>query len=136
MPATSIPLRVLVVDDEKVCTDFLTEILKSWGCTVRGVYQGEDGVAAAAQFQPDVILLDLAMPRMDGYACIRELYAKACLSETAVFAVTGHADDEHRKQAMQAGFDEFLVKPVDLKHLEQLLRREIGMKTDQPLSLE
>jgi CheY-like chemotaxis protein len=136
MPTPSIPLRVLVVDDEKVCTDIMTEILTCWGCTVRGVYQGEDGLMAAAEFQPDVILLDLAMPRMDGYACIRELYAKACLSETAVFAVTGFGDEEHRKQAMQAGFDEFLAKPVDLKQLEKLLRREVGMKTDQKPRVE
>lgn len=121
-------LRVLVVDDDRDCADSMAELLQCWGCTVRIAYQGEDGVAAAATFQPDVILLDLAMPRLSGYDCARAVFAQAGRWDTAVFAVTGYGDEHHRAQAMFAGFDEYLVKPVDPQELERLLRLELSFK--------
>lgn len=123
----TLTLRVLVVDDDHDCADSTGELLRCWGCVVRVAYEGEDGLAAAAVFRPDVILLDLAMPRLSGYECVRSLYAQGG-PRTVVFAITGYGDEAHRTQALFAGFDEYLVKPVDPQELLRLLRLEQTMK--------
>jgi DNA-binding response OmpR family regulator len=118
----------LVIDDDRDCADSTAELLRCWGCTVWVAYHGEDGISAAVTFRPDVILLDLAMPRLDGYECIRAVSAMAGPSGAVVFAVTGYGDETHRTRALFAGFDEFLVKPVDPAELERLLRLELALR--------
>jgi CheY-like chemotaxis protein len=72
-------------------------------------------------FQPDVILIDVGLPVMDGYELVRRLRADAGLASVRLIAVTGYGRESDRRRALEAGFDEHLVKPVDLDRLQRIL---------------
>jgi len=86
----------------------------------------ENGVAAlqaARRLQPDVILLDLGLPRMDGFEVARQLRADAAFRDVLIIAVTGFASEDDRKRSREVGIDHHLVKPADPAFIESLLRR-------------
>jgi CheY-like chemotaxis protein len=84
-----------------------------------------DAVAIAAEFLPEVVLLDIGLPGMDGYEVARTLRAMPAMAGAFLIAMTGYASPEDQLAAEQAGFDEHLVKPVDLDTLRKWLRRRI-----------
>src|SRR5436305_13643169 len=88
-------LRVLVIDDNRDAADSLVILLGVWGYAARAAYRGPDGLAAAAEFRPQVIFLDLAMPGLDGYACARALRRQADQYGVLIVALTGYADRPH-----------------------------------------
>jgi CheY-like chemotaxis protein len=114
-------LSVLIVDDCPDTSHCLSMLLKRWGHDVRVVYDGAAALEMAGVHRPDVLLVDIAMPVMDGYCLAQELRKQPCFKDTLLIAVTGYADDLHRALGTEAGFDIYLVKPVGASLLKQLL---------------
>jgi CheY-like chemotaxis protein len=116
-------MRVLVVDDDYDTTECMRLLLEHWGHDVHVANEGGVAVAQAPVFKPDLMLVDLAMPDVDGLQVARQVRQASELGHTSLVAVTGYADATHREQALTAGFDECLVKPLPLEQLLALLER-------------
>ncbi len=116
-------LRVLLADDNVDAADTMSAVLEMSGHAVRTVYSGQEALDLAAAFAPDVMLLDIGMPGMSGYELAQRLRADGRYANTILVALTGWGSESDRVQAMQAGFDHHLTKPVDHHALEPLLRR-------------
>jgi len=114
-------LRVLVADDDRDTTDVLSILVKMWGHDVRQAYDGATAFDLAFAYRPDVLLLDLAMPGMDGCHLARQLRRQSRFDDALLVAVTGYGDEAHRLLGEEAGFDLYLVKPVEPETLEKLL---------------
>ena len=116
--------RVLVADDDRDTVDTLSALVALWGHDVRVAYGGGAVLEVALAFQPDVLLLDVAMPKPDGCYVAQQLRRDASFEGTLLVAITGYADEAHRLLGEEAGFDHYLVKPVDPSTVEWLLLRE------------
>jgi len=115
------PLRILIVDDHEDSAEMLSMLLTGKGHTTRMALDGTAALAVAAAFQPHLGLLDLNLPDMSGYELAQQLRAVPGLSHIRLVAVTGHGSDTHRAKARAAGFNEHLLKPVDLDVMDALL---------------
>jgi PAS domain S-box-containing protein len=114
-------LRVLVIDDNRDSADSATDVLRLLGNQVETAYDGEGGVELARHFRPHMILLDLAMPVMDGYEARKRLMAEVGASAAFLVAMTGFGNEEDKRRTREAGFDAHLTKPVELDALVALL---------------
>jgi two-component system CheB/CheR fusion protein len=114
-------LRVLLVDDNVDAARSLGILLGFWGHDVRLVHDGLAALDAVPDYGPDVVLLDIGLPRLDGYAVASRLRADNHNPSLLIVAMTGYGQEEDRRRTVSAGFDHHLVKPIDLHHLEQLL---------------
>jgi signal transduction histidine kinase/ActR/RegA family two-component response regulator len=112
--------RILVVDDNRDAADSLALLLTLQGSEVRTAYDGLEAIEAAAAFDPDVVLSDLGMPRMNGYEAAQKI-REQCSGKVVLVAMTGWGQEEDKRKSSEAGFDFHLVKPVDLDDLEELL---------------
>jgi len=122
--ATAVPRasrRVLVVDDHRDSADSLAMLLKAMGHEVDRAYDGEQAIEMASKALPELILLDIGMPRMDGYEACRRIKAESWGEHTLVVALTGWGQDEDRRKSRAAGFDHHLVKPVEIRDLVALM---------------
>jgi signal transduction histidine kinase len=113
--------RVLVVDDNADAAESLALLLRLRGHHVRLAFDGPAAVAAAPDYAPDVVLLDLGLPGMDGHEVARRLRQQAGLDKALVVALTGSGSDEDRQRSREAGCDHYLVKPVDWDDLDRLI---------------
>jgi CheY-like chemotaxis protein len=113
--------RILVVDDNRDSVDSLAVWLRLKGHEVELAYDGLQAIAAAEQLRPDVVLLDIGMPRLNGYEACRRIRERPWGKEVALIAVTCWGQDEERRRSEEAGFDDHLVKPVDPAALVKLL---------------
>jgi CheY-like chemotaxis protein len=120
MTANSKNLRILVVDDNQDGADSLARVIRLWGHDVHTAYD-ESAVDLATSLRPDVILLDIAMPRMDGHHVARRIRERTPADAPLIIAITGFHDETARQRALDAGFDDYLIKPVDLTTLGKLL---------------
>jgi len=125
-PKPAVARRVLVVDDNVDAASTLSMLLKSLGHETKVVYDGAAAIDVAAKFQPDVVLLDIGMPGMDGYEVARRLRALKAQRPFRIVAVTGWGQDADRLRAEEAGFDVHLVKPVDAGLLVRVLEERNG----------
>ena len=116
-------LRVLVADDNRDGADVCAEVLRLEGHEVRVAYSGADALAIGAEFRPQMVLLDLAMPGMDGYAAARQIRESDWGSATTLVAVTGRGQAEDVRKTRENGFDHHFVKAADFSLLQQLLER-------------
>ena len=114
-------LRVLVVDDNQDAADSLAMLLSLMGNEAVTVHDGLEALEVAATFRPDVVLLDIGMPRLDGYEVCRRIRQQTWGKGMSLFALTGWGQEEDRRRSLAAGFDAHLVKPVSIEALEQLL---------------
>ena len=114
-------LTILVVDDNPDAAASTTLLLKLMGNRVRVANDGEEAIAVARECQPDVILLDIGLPKLNGYDVCRRLRTEAWAAGTTIIAVTGWGQAEDRRRTQAAGFDHHLVKPVDPAALLSLL---------------
>lgn len=114
-------LRVLVVDDNRPAADILAKVIRLLGNEARTAYDGREGVAVADEFRPEVILMDLGMPNMNGYEATREIRRFDWGGGVTIVALTGWGQDEDRRRTEEAGFDRHLVKPVEPSTLQKLL---------------
>jgi two-component system CheB/CheR fusion protein len=117
----AMPCRILVVDDNDDGAHTLAMLLKLWGHDFRLAHDGPSAVKIADSFRPEVVLLDIGLPGMDGYEVARRLREEAGLKDVFLVAVTGYGQDDDRRRSRESGFDHHLVKPVDPEALEQLL---------------
>ncbi len=113
--------RVLLVEDNPDAAETMTELLELWGHRVRAVHDGTGALDAVEAFRPDVVLLDIGLPGLDGYEVARRLRATQNGERPFVVALTGYGDAGHRRRAAEAGFDFHMVKPVDTGALRSLL---------------
>lgn len=120
-PRASAPSRVLVVDDNVDAADMLVELLDSWGCSAQAVYDGPSALDAAPKLDPDLILVDIGMPRMDGYETARRLRELPGGDGYRLVALTGYAQPQDVEAARRAGFDRHVAKPIDTETLRSLL---------------
>ena len=114
-------MRLLVVDDHPDSGDSLQRLLAISGHEARVAHDGLAAVAEAERFRPDVILLDIGLPRLNGYEACRLIRKQAWGRDVILVAVTGRGEDEDRRRSREAGFDGHLVKPLELDALFALL---------------
>jgi PAS domain S-box-containing protein len=114
--------RVLIIDDNKVGARAMQLFLQDAGHLVEIAHNGAEAFVIARNLRPDVVLCDIALPWMDGYAIARTIRQDAELRDVYLIAISGYAQDEDQQLAKQAGFDEYCVKPVDLKSLDQMIK--------------
>ena len=113
--------RILVVDDNKDAADSLAMLLRIDGNDIRTAYDGPEAVAVAEVFRPEVVLLDIGLPKLNGYDVARRMRQQPWGRSATLIALTGWGKDEDRRLSQDAGFNAHLVKPVDLAALEELL---------------
>lgn len=109
---TDSPRRILIVDDDTDGAASLSMLLTMVGHEIATAHDGIEAVDAAGRFEPHIVLLDLDLPKLNGYDVCRRLRAESWGNQALIVAVTGWADEAHRMQALAAGFDMHLVKPV------------------------
>ena len=112
--------RILVVDDSVDSAETLGELLKIWGHEVRLAHDGPGAVAAARDYRPEVVLLDIGLPGMDGFAVAAQL-RKEGIGGRMLIALTGYGEKQDRDKAQEVGFDHHLLKPIDPDTLQKLL---------------
>ena len=125
--------RILVTDDNEDYATSLALMLEVLGNEVRTAHDGLEAVAVAAAFRPDVILLDISLPKLDGYEACRRIRAEPWADGVLMLALTGWAEPHDRLKAQAAGFDDHLVKPVEPSLFETLLATD--RKADPARSL-
>ncbi|HYS09640.1 MAG TPA: CHASE domain-containing protein [Myxococcales bacterium] len=118
--------RVLVVDDNVDAAETLSEVVAMEGHEVRTAHDGPAALEAAREMSPDVILLDIGLPGMDGYEVARRLRELPQAHDAFIVALTGFGQQKDRARALDAGFDQHLVKPVDLATVTGVLRQQLG----------
>lgn len=118
------PLRIALVEDEEDVAQALQALLESWGQEVRVAVNGEDGVELITAWKPDLALMDIAMPGLDGYEAARKLRETLPSSDLRLVALTGFGRKEDRRRAHRAGFDDHLVKPAAPRALRRILRSQ------------
>jgi PAS domain S-box-containing protein len=123
------PLRVLVIDDNVDAANSLSLLLQALGHAVRAAYDGPSGIAMAQEFSPDVVMLDIGMPVMNGYDVARVL--RAASPAYVLVAVTGWGHEAAKRQAREAGFDYHLVKPTGEPELRDVLSRISHVRLDR-----
>lgn len=113
--------RVLIVDDNRDSADSLSMLLKLSGHQVKTGYDGEQALQVAEAMRPEVMLLDIGMPKLNGYEVCRRIREEAWGKDVFLIALTGWGQDEDRRRTDEAGFNEHMVKPVDPAQLVKLL---------------
>jgi len=113
--------RVMIVDDNRDSADTLAALLDAWGHEVRTSYDGPSAITAVAEFQPNVVLLDIGLPKMNGYEVAAQLRKLAKGRSLILVAFTGYGQDEDRRRVREAGFDYHLIKPLEPAALEKIL---------------
>ena len=114
-------LKVLVVDDNVDAAQVLAMLVGAQGHEVRVEHDSHEALAQAASFAPDLCLLDIGLPEMDGYELARRLRRHPATARATLVAVTGYGQDQDRRDSAAAGFDHHLVKPVDMAALERIV---------------
>ncbi len=122
-------LRVLVVDDNVDTAESLSMLLAAVGHDVRTRYTGTEGLESALAFDPQVVLLDIGLPEMDGYAVATALRESPSGEGMTLIALTGYGQDSDRERALASGFDAHLVKPVDFGNLQSLLATIVAQRS-------
>lgn len=115
-------LKILVVEDERDTADSLARLLRLGGHEVEVAYSGQIALLLAQQHKPDVVLLDLGLPRVDGYQVVQQLRSKPETQDAFIAAVTGYGSEADRERCKAAGFDLHLLKPIAIEKLLALLR--------------
>ncbi|MEO1439994.1 MAG: response regulator, partial [Chloroflexota bacterium] len=109
--------RILVIEDNSDNMTLITDILNSLNYTVIQATDGEVGVQKANEDRPDLILMDLSLPKMDGWTATRQIKATPEIESIPVIALTAHAMVGDRERALEAGCDDYVSKPINLKEL-------------------
>lgn len=109
--------KILIVEDNEMNRDMLSRRLSRKGYDVEVAVDGQQGVDMATSLLPDVVLMDMSLPVMDGWAATKTLRRNPATASLKIIALTAHAMDGDRQKAMQAGCDDYDTKPIDLKRL-------------------
>lgn len=120
-------VRVLYVEDAAVIRDTIAKLLELSGYDVGYAQNGKEGVEMAQTWKPDIVLMDLRMPVMDGYSAINEIKMNPKTRHLPVFVVSAWSSKKERTQAKIAGADEFFVKPPDINKLINAINKAVGL---------
>jgi two-component system cell cycle response regulator DivK len=115
--------KILVADDSVASRELIREVLEMSGYEVIDATDGEEAVRLVRENAPDLVLVDIQMPRLDGYGVLRELRADPRFPDLRVVALTAFAMQGDSERALDAGFDGYITKPVDIAALRQEIRR-------------
>lgn len=121
-------VRVLIVDDNQELIDLMGKTMQLQGYEVHLRYSGQEGIAAAETLEPDVILLDIGMPNLDGYAVCQHIRRQPWSQNMAIVALTGYGREADKQRSWAAGFDDHLLKPIDYSTLSEMLTQVISTK--------
>jgi CheY-like chemotaxis protein len=119
--ASTVSRRILVVDDERISAASLGKLLRIKGHEIRTAHDGLEAVEVADEFRPDVVLLDIGLPKMNGYEVAQRIRHQPWGQAMVLIALTGWGQETDRQRSKEAGFDHHLVKPVNLSALLPLL---------------
>jgi two-component system CheB/CheR fusion protein len=122
------PRRLLIVDDQQDVANSLAMLIHSLGAEAQTVFDGKSALSMITQFNPDMVVIDLGMPDMNGYELARKIRALANGPNLVLIAYSGWSQEEARQRALEAGFDKFLVKPSNIDDLQNLLVSPSGGK--------
>jgi CheY-like chemotaxis protein/uncharacterized protein YbcI len=123
--------RVLIVDDNRDGADALGLLVEELGNQVHVTYGGTKALDVATAFRPDLMLVDLLMPGMDGYGLVMRFRQIPAFAQTKIVAITGQKDEQHKSSAMKAGFDAVLFKPAALTEIKAVLASVVVAETGQ-----
>lgn len=126
--------RILVVEDNDDARIALADLLEMLGFEVATAADGERGVERALELLPDVCLIDVGLPLVDGFEVARRLRGAERGKDLYLIALTGYSTPEHASEAMAAGFNLHLVKPIDPRSLEQILLQGTSLRSSTPAS--
>ena len=119
-------MKILLVEDNEMNRDMLSRRLIRNGYDIVMAVDGGEGVAKALEIKPDLILMDMSLPVIDGWEATRQLKANEATKSIPVIALTAHAMEQDREKAMGAGCDDFDTKPVDIQRLLGKIQNLIG----------
>jgi CheY-like chemotaxis protein len=128
--------RILIADDNAVSRELLRHILKGACDEIMEASEGWEALQKVAEARPDLVLLDLEMPRLDGYAVLRRLREDPRLAGTRVVAVTARAMQGDREQALAAGFDGYITKPINAVEVRRCVGRMTAKDDDAASGVE
>ena len=120
------PTRILYVEDAEVIRDTIARLLEVYGYNVAYAKNGQEGVQMVLKWKPDLVLMDLRMPVMDGYKAIQEIRFNPQTRQIPIFVVSAWSSKKERDQARLAGADEFFVKPPDLNRLIEAIDKAVA----------
>ena len=120
-PRAMVSHRILIVDDNQDGADSLAMLLEEVGQETHQAHDGMEAIAAAEHLRPDAVLLDIGLPKLNGYEVCRRIRRQPWGQRVTMVAVTGWGQEEDRQRSQEAGFDSHLVKPVDCDVLMRLL---------------
>jgi CheY-like chemotaxis protein len=120
--------RVLIAEDNAVNRELLRELLEARGYAVLEACDGQEALRMIEQTHPDILLLDIGMPVLDGFGVIRKIRENPCLAALPVVAVTAYAMQGDRENIMKSGFNGYLSKPVDARSLAEKLERVLSKR--------
>jgi CheY-like chemotaxis protein len=130
--SADVPLEILVVDDNVDAAEALAALLGAWGHTTHLSHDGITALEVARALMLDVVLLDLDLPKIDGFDVASSLRLDRSPEELMLVALSGFGSAQHRERAKAAGFDHHFVKPVDIPALRALLRQRAGRPRAAP----
>jgi CheY-like chemotaxis protein len=120
------PCRMLVVDDNRDGADLMAVLLRLQGHEVEVAHDGYCALEIAARFEPEVVLLDIGLPGLNGYDVAKQLRQMKLARPQCLIAMTGYGSEEDRQRTEEAGFDHHIVKPIEPAELNKLLARSIA----------
>jgi CheY-like chemotaxis protein len=126
--------KILIAEDNAVNRELLRELLELRGFEVSEACDGQQALDALAQGKPDLLILDLGMPVLDGFGVIRRIRAEPGLAKLRVLAATAYAMRGDKERALEAGFDGYLSKPIDNAALMAEIQRILGADNSQKSS--
>jgi CheY-like chemotaxis protein len=113
--------RILVVDDNKIAAEMLRRLLELLENEVREAHSGEEAIYVAAEFRPQLVLMDIGMPGMNGITAVRKIREEPWSESMKLVALTGWGQEEFLRECREAGFDQCIVKPIDLAGLKAIV---------------
>jgi len=128
--------KILIAEDNPVNRELLRELLEMRGHTVAEACDGEEALGMMEQSQPDLVLLDIGMPLLDGFGVIRKIRENPRFASMPVVAVTAYAMQGDREKILSSKFDGYLSKPVDARSLVQELDRVLSQPGEQEVSAD
>jgi two-component system, cell cycle response regulator DivK len=124
--------KILLVEDNEMNRDMLSRRLERRGYEVVIAVDGQQGVDLAQSAQPDLILMDMSLPIIDGWEATRQLKAKEAMKATPIIALTAHAMSGDREKALEAGCDDYDTKPIELPRLLGKIEALLGARAKPP----
>lgn len=130
-PTEEVGRKILIVDDNQDNRELVVKILKRYGYTICEAADGEEALVKAASERPDLILMDIALPKMDGLEATRRLRQMPALKETSIIALTAHAMKGDREKALAAGCCDYITKPINIRELPEQIVRNLTERNRQ-----